>query len=257
MISVPPLTPEEDESGFLPFAGATGRGMRVAVIDSGVNGRHPHIIGAVVGGVSVRDDGEFATADYTDQIGHGTAVMAAIQEKVPDADFFAVRVFHTALRTTAANLIRALQWCIENKMDVVNLSLGTMNPAHAKKFEQVAAEAVDGGTLLVAARGVDGRSCYPGCLPGVFGVDVDWDCPRNRFRWSATGDNIVFFASGYPRPAPGIPRTRNLHGISFAAANMAAFVVRACETHGGQRTVGRQARTREALLREGERKLSS
>jgi subtilisin family serine protease len=256
MASAPPLTPEEGESGFQPFAGATGRGTRVAVIDSGVNGRHPHIIRAVEGGVSVGDDGEFAAVDYTDLIGHGTAVMAAIQEKVPDAHFFAVRVFHTALRTTAANLVRALQWCIEHKMDVVNLSLGTTNPAHAKKFEQVAAEAVDSGTLLVAARGVDGRSCYPGCLPGVFGVDVDWDCPRNRFRWRATGDNIVFFASGYPRPAPGIPRTRNVHGISFAAANMTAFLVGACETHGGERRAGRQAIMREALLREGERKIS-
>jgi subtilisin family serine protease len=256
MNPAPPLTPEEDESGPVPFAGAAGRGIRVAVIDSGVNGRHPHIIAAVDGGVSSRDDGEFAAVDYSDQIGHGTAVMAAIQEKAPDARFFAVKVFHTALRTTAANLIRAIEWCIEHKMDVVNLSLGTTNHAHAKKFEQVAAEAVDGGTLLVAARGVDGRSCYPGCLPGVFGVDVDWDCPRNRFRWCATGDNIVFFASGYPRPAPGIPRTRNVHGISFAVANMTAFLVRACETHGEERTAGRQAMMREALLREGERKPS-
>jgi subtilisin family serine protease len=254
MTSAPPPAPEEDESGPLPFVGTTGRGIRVAVIDSGVSRRHPHIIAAVDGGVSVRDDGEFDADDYTDLIGHGTAVMSAIQEKVPDADFFAVRVFHTALRTTAANLTRALQWCIEHKMDVVNLSLGTTNSAHAKKFEQVAAEAVDGGTLLVAARGVDGRSCYPGCLPGVFGVDVDWDCPRNRFRWCATSDNIVFFASGYPRPAPGIPRTRNVHGISFAVANMTAFLVRACELHGGERTAGRQAMMREALLQEGERK---
>ena len=172
--------------------------------------------------------------------------------------FFAVRcVFHTALRTTAANLIRALEWCIEHKVDVVNLSLGTANPAHAKKFEQIAAEAIDAGTMLVAAREVDGRPCYPGCLPSVLGVEVDWDCPRNRFRWCATGNNVGFFSSGYPRPAPGIPRTRNVHGISFAVANMTAFVVRACETHGGERTPSRQAMMREALLREGERKLSS
>jgi subtilisin family serine protease len=175
MASAPPLTSEEGEFGFQPFAGATGRGRRVAVIDSGVNGRHPHIIRAVDGGVSVGDDGEFAAVDYTDLIGHGTAVMAAIQEKVPDAHFFAVRVFNTALRTTAANRVRALQWCIEHKMDVVNLSLGTTNPAHAKKFEQVAAEAADGGTLLVAARGVDGgrvslaacRACSGSTLIGI------------------------------------------------------------------------------------------
>jgi hypothetical protein len=67
--------------------------------------------------------------------------------------------------------------------------------------------------------------------------------------------NIVFFASGYPRPAPGIPRTRTVHGISFAVANMTAFLVRACELDGGERTASRQAMMREALLREGERKI--
>jgi len=249
MTSAPLLTPEEDESGLLPFPGATGNGIRVAVIDSGVNSRHPHIIRAVEGGASIGDDGEFDADDYADRIGHGTAVMAAVQEKVPDADFFAVRVFHAALRTTAANLIRALEWCIENKMDVVNLSLGTTNPAHRTIFEQVVSKALDRGTLLVAAREVDGQLCYPGCLQDVFGVEVDWNCRRDRFHWRSIDDRVVFLASGYPRPAPGVPLKRNLHGISFAVANVTGFVVRACEAHGRDRTTGRYAAVREVLLR--------
>ena len=39
----------------------------------------------------------------------------------------------------------------------------------------------------------------------------------------------TFFASGYPRPLPGVPPARNLNGISFAVANMSGFVARACE----------------------------
>jgi hypothetical protein len=56
-------------------------GIRVAVIDSGVNASHPHI---------ARVDGGFPD-DYLDRLGHGTAVMAAIQEKAPDAECFVVR----------------------------------------------------------------------------------------------------------------------------------------------------------------------
>ena len=237
-----PLMPEEKESGDFPLAGFTGRGVRVAVIDSGVNLRHPHI-GKVAGGASATADGEIVADDYTDLLGHGTAVMAAIQEKAPAADFFAVRVFHTALRTNAVTLLEALRWCIKQKMDVVNLSLGTTNPIHAESFEQVVAEAGQAGTLLVAAREADGQRCYPGSLSGVFSIGLDWDCPCNRFRCKKAGASLVFYAAGYPRPVPGVPPQRNLHGISFAVANMTAFIARAREAYG-------HALTCETLARE-------
>lgn len=195
--------------------------VRVAVIDSGVNPRHPHIT-RVSGGVCVQDDGTIEPGDYIDCLGHGTAVLAAIQEKAPAADYFAVRVFRTALRTSAANLLAALRWCIEQKMDVVNLSLGTVNPAHAEAFAQMVARAADAGMLLVAAREANGQPCYPGCLPGVISVGLDWDCPRDRYRF----EDAVWYASGYPRPAEGIQPRRNVQGISFAVANMSGFVAR-------------------------------
>lgn len=245
MTSNLPLTPEDEETLCLPFAGASGRGVRVAVIDSGVHAKHPHIR-AIAGGLSVTDAGDIDPADYTDLLGHGTAVMAAIQEKSPASEYFAVRVFHRELRTRAANLRRALEWCIEQEMDVVNLSLGTTNAVHESAFAHVVSSAAEAGTILVAARDADGQSCYPGCLPAAFGVGLDWDCPRNRFRY-AQGEE-VFYASGYPRPAPGVPRSRNLHGISFAVANMTAFIARACETR--PRETSRARRIREALAHE-------
>ena len=204
-----------------PASDASGRGVRVAVIDSGVNLNHPHI-NRVSGGVCVQTDGTIEPGDCVDQLGHGTAVMAAIQEKAPAADYYAVRVFRTALRTSASNLLAALRWCVEQKMDVVNLSLGTTNPAHAEAFAQMVAQAADAGTVLVAARDVNGQPCYPGCFPGVIGVGLDWDCPRDQYRC----EQGVWYASGFPRPAEGIPPRRNVHGISFAVANMSGFVAR-------------------------------
>jgi subtilisin family serine protease len=162
---------------------------------------------------------------YVDVIGHGTAVMAAIQEKAPDAEFFAVRVFETSLRTTADILLRAIDWSIENRMDVINLSLGTTNTAHRERFESAVARAREHGVILVSAREADGVAALPGSLPGVIGVDLDWDCPREEFY--CTADAVC--ASGYPRSAPGVPARRNLHGVSFAVANVTGFVARACE----------------------------
>src|SRR5437867_4680369 len=98
----------------------TGRNIRVAIIDSGVNPDHPHVAG-VAGGVSIGPSGESDL--YLDYLGHGTAVAGAIREKAPDAELYAVKVFDRALSTTVDILLHALDWCIDRKMDVINLSL--------------------------------------------------------------------------------------------------------------------------------------
>jgi len=204
----------------------TGKGVRVAVIDSGVHAAHPHIAG-VAGGITIGD--EIDEKNYSDIIGHGTAVMAAIKEKAPDADYFAVRVFYTSLRTTIDLLVRAIEWSIDNRMDVINLSLGTTNPSHRDRFTPLIDRALENGPVMVSARDADGTPALPGSLPGVIGVELDWDCPREMYYTKSTPDGLTLVASGFPRSLPGVPRTKNLHGISFAVANATGFVVRACE----------------------------
>jgi subtilisin family serine protease len=200
--------------------------VRVAVIDSGVHASHPHI-GGVAGGVTI--GAELDEKNYIDVIGHGTAVMAAIKEKAPDAEYFAVRVFYSSLRTTVDLLLRAIEWSIANRIDVINLSLGTTNPAHRERFAPVIARVLENGPILVSARDADGTPALPGSLPGVIGVDLDWDCPREAYYCKPAAEGIAITASGYPRSLPGVPRAKNLHGISFAVANTTGFVVRACE----------------------------
>src|SRR5690606_4243261 len=71
------------------LAGRTGRGVTVAVIDSGVHVPHPHLP-AVAGAVAFDVHGDPA-ADVVDRLGHGTAVAAAIHEKAPDAEIWTVK----------------------------------------------------------------------------------------------------------------------------------------------------------------------
>src|SRR5712692_4392342 len=98
----------------------TGRGVRIAVIDSGVHAAHPHISGSpyspdalrgntsaplrvhgVSEGVAIRENGSL-DEDYVDRLGHGTAVTAAIREKAPAAQIVAIKVFWKALATDVA-----------------------------------------------------------------------------------------------------------------------------------------------------------
>ena len=165
-------------------------------------------MGAVAGGVDFTG-GE----DFADRLGHGTAVAGVIREKAPEAELYAVKIFGTRLSAGIETIERALAWCVEHEMDLVNLSLGTANPAHRERFERALAS----GLLVVSVAGM-----LPGTLPGVIAA-APADCPRDTFRYQ----DGIFYASPYPRPIPGVPPERNLHGASFAVANMTGFAAQA------------------------------
>jgi len=159
-------------------------------------------------------------------------VTAAIQEKAPDAVCLPVRVFRDGLKASAAALIAGIRWSCARRVDVINLSLGSVNAAHRDAFAAVIEEAVAAGVVVVAAREAHGAPCYPGALEQVIGVDVDWDCPRTGYGVRWVGGSPIFQASGYPRPIPGVPPQRNLYGVSFAVAQVSAFAARASESLG-------------------------
>jgi Subtilase family len=239
--SAPHTIPELD----LPFPGATGRGVKIAVIDSGVNMNHPHIIAPIQ---PVFLDSFDEERSVEDRAGHGTAVTAAIQEKAPEAEYFAIKLLGRSLRTSAARLVEAIRWSVENRMNVVNLSLGTSNLGAWPELQELAGRARERGVLLISARNAGAEPTLPGALPEVIGVDVDWELPRQRYRVSTVSDSQHFIASGFPRPLPGMHPARNLHGISFAVANMSGFAARAYQTVEAA-TVGSvcDALTRESL----------
>ena len=198
--------------------------MRVAVVDSGIHAGHPHV-GTVEGGIHFRADGT-TDDDWMDRLGHGTAVAAAIREKAPDAELLAVRVFEQALATNAANLARAITWAADQGADFINLSLGTPNTDHLPALQEAVEYARRHGATIVSAARHNDADWYPGSLPGVMGVVLDWDCPREEIRRQATGDGReAYAASGFPRPIPGVPPERNLKGISFAVANVTGILV--------------------------------
>jgi len=207
----------------MSFEGLTGRGVRVGIIDSGVNPAHPHV-GPVAGGVFIGPYGQ--SPEYLDRLGHGTAVAGAIREGAPDALIYAIKVFDRTLLTSSAIILQGIEWCLENEMHVVNLSLGTRNETDHARFEELVARAARSGVVLVAAHDAGGQAVLPGCLPMTTAVGLSSDCPRDSYRRLTTSSRTLFYASGYPRPIPGVPQDRNLNGISFAVANMTGFVAR-------------------------------
>lgn len=198
--------------------------VRVAVIDSGAHHGHPHL-GSLAGGIAFGPNG-FQSDDYTDRIGHGTAVASVIREKCPQAEIYAVKVFDRRLVTDVGSLVRALDWCATQKMRLVNLSLGTSNPNHAEALQSAVYRIRSAGGDVIAALEDQGVVYLPGSLDGVIPVKLDWDCPRGRSEKRTRENRSVFYASGYPRPIPGVPPERNLKGVSFAVANVTGLLAR-------------------------------
>jgi subtilisin family serine protease len=209
----------------------TGRGVRVAIVDSGVHAAHPHVQ-AVEQGVAVRDDGSL-DEDFVDMLGHGTAVTAAIREKAPDALLAAIKVFWRSLSTDIGSLVRGVDEGSRRGAGVINLSLGTSKAAHRPELEAAVSRARQLGAFIVAAGEDDGVAWLPGVIPGVVAVQLDWDCPRREYRVIDKQGRTVIAASGYPREIPGVPPERNLKGLSFAVANASGFVARALEARPG------------------------
>jgi subtilisin family serine protease len=210
---------------------ATGRGVRIVVVDSGVHASHPHV-GGVAGGVSVTAAGELGD-DYVDRLGHGTAVTAAIREKAPGAEVWVARVFDRRLDTTVEALVAAIRWAIAERAHLVNLSLGTSNPQHAGRLQAVVHDASEAGLWVVAAGDQDGVRWLPGSLPEAVGVTLDWTLPREACLLEATSNGqLSLRASGYPRPIPRVPPERNLKGLSFAVANATGLLALVLEQQG-------------------------
>ena len=204
--------------------------IRIGIIDSGVNPSHPHV-GNIVGGVTITPDGPDEI--YLDHIGHGTAVAGLIHLNAPDAELIAVRVFERKLATTINTVLGAIDWCVNNRIDVINLSLGTTNPNHKHLFEAAIRRARAANSIIVSAADMDTQPGLPGSLPGVIGVLAGSQLPDDRFEVAEYHGKCVFAAPPYPRPIPGVPRERNLQGISFAVAHISGWIARLWPAHPG------------------------
>ncbi len=146
--------------------------IQITIVDSGIDTSHPGV-GDVAGGVHIQigeEGGVVFLDDHADYAGHGTACAGIIRKKAPDAALYSVRIFDESLIADGRALIAAIQWCIDNKMDVVNLSLGTTDVTFKESLQKVCRKAVDAGVILVAAESNDGGESYPAVFPEVIGV---------------------------------------------------------------------------------------
>lgn len=185
------------------FAGATGAGVQVAVIDSGVDADHP-AVGEVTGWGTVVDDPEapgghrVVEEPHEDLVGHGTACAGIIRSMAPEVGIVSVQVLGANLRTRGSRFVTGLNWAVEHGVDAANLSLSSRSEQLYGPLHDVCSTAYFAGVPLVcAANNVPGPT-YPAVYPSVISVaarpGVDpWALaynPRPPVEFGATGIDV-------------------------------------------------------------------
>ena len=157
------------------FGGSDGSGVRVAIIDSGIEGGHPAVGGRLVQSLRVEpvEDGDPIVVDDPegrDVVGHGTACAGIVHSLAPAAELISIRVLGPDNKGKGANFATGLIWAIEHGVTVANLSLSSRSEELFPLFHELTDEAYFGNVLLVsAANNVPGPS-YPSLFSSVVSV---------------------------------------------------------------------------------------
>src|SRR5438876_704641 len=135
------------------IGGATGAGVRVCVLDSGIELDHP-LVGTVQRSVAVtRDGGEITIADDDsgDLCGHGTACAGIIRLLAPECELTSVRVLGAGYTGSAVVMLAGLEWAIAEGFDIVNMSLSTTKKQYVDRLHELADRAYFKRTMLIAS----------------------------------------------------------------------------------------------------------
>lgn len=221
----------EDTDAAPPAAAAPGRtcaappGLLVALVDTGVDARHPDLAGAIERQEAFRAPGRRAA-----RTAHGTAVAVRLATALPGARIAVLDAFHSGPDGDAADaydLAAAIARTAEIGARIANLSF--VGPRNAV-LDRLGTEAAAGGVLFVAAAGNDGPRApplYPAAHPWALAVAAV-DSGGRAWSRSAAGAHIAFSALGVQVPLPPPPgaRPRAWSGTSLAAPVVAARLAR-------------------------------
>lgn len=132
----------------------TGRGVRVAIIDSGVDTKHPALEGKVTESVeAVAEHGKvvFKPSYSGDVAGHGTACAGIITSIAPDVELYSVKVLGPKASGSGDMFLAGLEYAIKRRVDIINLSLGTTKQNYFAPLHDLLDRAYQNGCLVVAA----------------------------------------------------------------------------------------------------------
>jgi subtilisin len=216
------------------FGAGDGAGVTVAIVDSGVEGDHPAVRGALAASVRVELDGDDTRVvpdEPIDVVGHGTACAGIVHALAPAASLVSVRVLGADNRGKGQAFAAGIEWAIDHGASVINLSLSSRSEAMFATFHDLADRAYFANVLLVCAANNVAVASYPSLFASVLSVAahdvrdpaVWYYNPRPPVEFGAYGLDVeVAWKDGGRIVATG---------NSFAAPHVAGYAARIRAAH--------------------------
>ena len=206
--------------------GLTGNNVKVAVLDSGVTAAEDVLITDSVNLTDSDNENPF----FNDATGHGTSIAALIgatgigdmEGIAPGAKIYDVRVLDGNNTAPLSKIIEGIYWCIENDMDIINMSFGTT--AYSPSLAQAISDAQKAGIIVIAAAGNKGTETasidYPAAFNNVIAVGAS-DGDNTLTDFTSRGDGIDVLAPGEKVWSYGaFAGLQALDGTSIATAHV-------------------------------------
>jgi subtilisin family serine protease len=218
------------------WGGATGEGVRVGIIDSGIENDHPLVRGRVVENVTVEIGAEelrVVPDEAVDMFGHGTACAAIIVGLAPAVELVSIRVLGADLRGKGTAFATGLEWAIGQGLQVCNLSLSSKSESLYPIFHDLADRAYFSGAALVSAANNVRAPSYPSLFSSVFSVAAHAEPDPWRIYYNPAPP-VEFGAWGVDVPVAWKDGGSTVAtGNSFAAPHIAGLVALILSKHPG------------------------
>ncbi len=218
------------------WGGSTGAGVKVAVIDSGIDDDHPAIAGHVKGYISFSEDPATrqvvsSEGPHADAFGHGTACADIIRRAAPDCELYSVKVLGARLSGKGSAFLAGLRWAIEQRMQVINLSLGTTRQDYAGPFYELADQAYFANIVLVTAANNMPLLSYPSLYAAVTSVACHEGLDPYEFYYNPQPP-VEFLAPGINVTVAWLGgQEMTVTGNSFAAPHISGLVAKILGKH--------------------------
>ncbi len=214
---------------------ATGLGVRVAIVDSGIDTDHPDLKGRVVESVEARVDNKrivFDPSDTGDSAGHGTACAGIIAKIAPDTQLSSIKVLGSAGLGDGQAFLAGLEYAIKRRFQVINLSLGTTKPQFFSPLHDLLDRAYQAGCIVVAAANNLPHPSFPSVFSSsLISVIKSTETDPLNFGFHF-GEVIELTAPGVNVRTPWLGGGyRNLTGNSFACPHIVGVIALLLEKH--------------------------
>jgi subtilisin family serine protease len=180
------------------LGGATGRGVKVCVLDSGIEVGHPRV-GEIAGAVAIHVDDDGGTIAEPDEegdlCGHGTACAGVIRGIAPETEIYSVRVLGGGFSGSGNVLVAGLRWAVTQGYDVINMSLSTTKRQLGEALHELADSAYFQRTVLVASAHNMPVESFPWRFSSVISVGSHEEADPMLF-YANPNPPVEFFAHG-------------------------------------------------------------